>query len=85
MQELEVEGRLVVCGVYDYIVKLWDPGREECLNDVANKVRKLGGRAKPKVVHLNRLVPYRGMVDVGDRHPKGGVGIVEHEFIFLCI
>ena len=66
---LAEDGRLVVSGVYDYMVKVWDPGRAQCLNDVENKVRKLGGRAKPKVVHLNRLAPNQGMVDVGDRHP----------------
>ena len=66
---VECDGRLVVSGAYDYMVKDWDPGREECLNDVGNRVRKLGRKAKPKVVHLNRLVPYQGMVDVGDRHP----------------
>ena len=57
---VQYDGRLVVSGVYDYMVKIWDPGREECLNDVANKVRKLGRRAKPKVVHLNLLAPYQG-------------------------
>ena len=47
--------RLVVSSVYDYIVQVWDPGREECLNDVVYRVWKLGRTAKPKMVHLNRL------------------------------
>ena len=58
-------------GVCPKLERTWEGPYEvlKKMNDVVYRVRKLGGKAKPKLVHLNRLAQYQGMVDVGDRHP----------------
>ena len=58
-------------GVYPKLERTWEGAYEvlKKMSDAVYRAQKLGGRAKPKLVHLNRLAPYQGMVDVGDRHP----------------
>ena len=43
---IQYDGRLA----YGDMVKVWDPGGAACLNDDINRVRKLGRKAKTKVL-----------------------------------
>lgn len=61
---VQYDGKLVVSGAYDYMVKVWNPEREECLHTLqghSNRVYSLQVKCartfRPVVFSLSRLNP----------------------------
>lgn len=38
---VQYDGRLVVSGAYDYMVKVWNPEREECLHTLQGHTNRV--------------------------------------------
>ena len=39
----QYDGRIVVSGAYDYMVKVWNPDREECLHTLSGHTNRVRG------------------------------------------